>query len=147
MVNVPAVHHYDDKFHVIIMDDCGSASTLKELMLAGKISLSLAEDIGAALGDFLRRLHDWGAQTPSVVQFFEGNKQAKVMSAWATYGRLVSTLTVTDNLPKLAGLEIPSDKLEVLSQAAEHMTQSMTSATSVAVFGIDNKPAVRSLLF
>ncbi|KAJ7292780.1 kinase-like domain-containing protein [Mycena rebaudengoi] len=134
VVNVPAVHLYDDKFNVIIMDDCGSASTLKELMLAGKISVPLAEEIGNALGVFLRRLHDWGTHTPSVAHFFEGNKQAKILSIWMTYGQLVSTLTGNE-LPKLVGLEIPSDKLEVLSKVAEHMTHSMTSATSTFVMG------------
>ncbi|KAJ7110348.1 kinase-like domain-containing protein [Mycena crocata] len=122
MLTVPAVHHFDDDAHVVIMDDCGpTAGTLKSFILEGKITVALADEIGAALGTFLSELHTWNVQNPSAVKFFDGPSQMKFISAWATYGRLVSTLSGQDDLEKLEGLQVASADMDVISQVSEEM--------------------------
>ncbi|KAJ7110347.1 kinase-like domain-containing protein [Mycena crocata] len=131
MVTVPAVHHFDDDAHVVIMDDCGPASrTLKSFMLEGKITTSLAEEIGAALGMFLSALHRRSAQHPADVKFFDGHDQGKIISAWATYGRLVSTLSGQDNVEKLEGLKVSSADMDIISKVADEMSLAINSANS-----------------
>ncbi|KAJ7508553.1 kinase-like domain-containing protein [Mycena galericulata] len=135
VVGVPAVHLFDEENHILIMDDCGTgptAGTLKTLMLAGKITVPLADEIGIALGVFLSGLHKWSTQDRAAVELFDANKQAKVMSAWATYGRLVSTLSGKDNLLKLAGLQIPSETMGVISKIADEMSRAVNSAQSAS---------------
>ncbi|KAJ7493839.1 kinase-like domain-containing protein [Mycena latifolia] len=110
---VPGMHHFDEEAHVIIMDDCGaSAVTLKELFLTAPPSPAVAREIGAALGQFLGRLHSWASIDPSMLDFFDQNQQAKRITAWVTYGRLISTLT-TDNLPAVALLPEQVDESDL----------------------------------
>ncbi|KAJ7114572.1 kinase-like domain-containing protein, partial [Mycena crocata] len=99
---VPGMHHFDKTAHVIIMDDCGEDSlNLKQLMLTATPSSAVAREIGLALGEFLGRLHSWGTVDPSMLDFFDSNEQAKKLTAWVTYGRIISTLT-TDDIPAVA---------------------------------------------
>ncbi|KAF8139316.1 kinase-like domain-containing protein [Mycena galopus ATCC 62051] len=104
---VPELHHFDEQRHVIIMDDCGAQSlNLKELMLTATPSPAVAREIGLALGQFLGRLHSWGATDSSLLDAFDQNTQAKRITAWITYERLISTLT-TDKVPAVACLPTP----------------------------------------
>ncbi|KAJ7835403.1 kinase-like domain-containing protein [Mycena leptocephala] len=60
---VPELYHFDEQAHVIIMEDCGVQSlNLKQLMLTATPSPAVAREIGLALGQFLGRLHLWGAK-------------------------------------------------------------------------------------
>lgn len=74
------MYHFDEEAHVIIMEDSGENSLdLKSLMLNATPSPAVAQEIGRALGQFLGRLHSWGATDPSILDFFDQNEQAKVM--------------------------------------------------------------------
>lgn len=134
VVTVPKVHFFDQDMHIIIMDDCGSdAIMLKQLMQENKVSPVLAEMIGTSLGQFLGTLHKWGKDA-SLLQFFDANEQAKKMSAWVTYGRLVSTLSGKDNLPALnePPLAVPEEKLSIISKLADETSREMTSKPDTA---------------
>ncbi|KAJ7762411.1 kinase-like domain-containing protein [Mycena maculata] len=134
-VRVPTVHLFDEENHILIMDDCGpAAATLKTLMLAGRITPVLADEIGSALGAFLSALHAWSTQPENRagVALFDGNTQAKGMSAWATYGRLVSTLSGADGLPKLVGLQVSDEDMAVVSQIATEMSRAMNAAETAS---------------
>ncbi|KAJ7605117.1 kinase-like domain-containing protein [Mycena polygramma] len=104
---VPALHHFDEIAHVLIMDDCGVDSlNLKQLMLTAPPEPHVARAIGAALGEFLGRLHAWGAGDPALLDAFDGNKCARKITSWITYERLLATLT-TDAPPAVACLRAP----------------------------------------
>ncbi|KAJ7910327.1 kinase-like domain-containing protein [Mycena leptocephala] len=104
---VPELYHFDEQAHVIIMEDCGVQSlNLKQLMLTATPSPAVAREIGLALGQFLGRLHLWGASNSSLLDYFDQNKQAKKITAWITYERLISTLT-TEKLSAVACLPTP----------------------------------------
>ncbi|KAJ7606859.1 kinase-like domain-containing protein [Roridomyces roridus] len=133
LASVPEVHLFDEENHILIMDDCGhgpDSGTLKSLLLAGRITMSLADEIGRALGVFLGALHRKSEENRSDLEFFDANTQAKVVSAWATYGRLASTLSNADNLPKLVGLEVPKEKLEEVSKIGEEMSRRVNAANA-----------------
>lgn len=62
------------------MDDCGLQSlNLKQLMLTATPLPAVAREIGLALGQFLGRLHSWGASDASSLDEFDQNTQAKVI--------------------------------------------------------------------
>lgn len=129
-MTVPTVHRFDKEAGVIIMDDCGvNALTLKRFMQEGRSNPALGEEIGSALGEFLGNLHVWGEGNLPVIDLFEGNKQAKEVSAWATYGRLVSTLSNQDALPALRDppINVSSEQLEMINKASSDTALAMTS--------------------
>ncbi|KAJ7697194.1 kinase-like domain-containing protein [Mycena rosella] len=133
---VPGMHYFDEEAHVIIMDDCGASSlTLKELLLTATPSPAVAREIGLALGEFLGRLHSWAATDPSLLDFFDQNAQAKQITAWVTYGRLISTLT-TDNLPAVALLSEPvppEDIDDIRAIIAERTPEILTSRETLTM--------------
>lgn len=60
VVTVPNVHLFDEEAHVMIIDDCGTdARTLKQLVIDEALPQTVAEEIGAAIGRFLGRIHAW----------------------------------------------------------------------------------------
>ncbi|KAJ7114908.1 kinase-like domain-containing protein [Mycena epipterygia] len=116
LATVPTLHHFDEHAHVIIMDDCGVQSlNLKELMLTATPSPAVAREIGLALGQFLGRVHAWGTADPVMLDVFDQNKQARKITAWITYERIISTLT-TDNLPAVALIPggVPDSTLDAI---------------------------------
>ncbi|KAJ7224025.1 kinase-like domain-containing protein [Mycena haematopus] len=107
LATVPTMYHFDETAHIIIMTDAGENSrNLKALMISAPPSPAVAQEIGRALGQFLGRLHSWGAIDSKMVDFFDQNEQAKRITAWITYDRIISSLT-TDNLPAVALLPEP----------------------------------------
>jgi hypothetical protein len=133
VVTVPDIYLFDRDRSVIIMEDCGEdGMTLKEFLRQGKgSSPDLAEEIGFRLGEFAGCLHRWGMQNPAgILDFFEKNQQAKRMSTWAIYGRLVSTLNGEDALSALSDppLEVPEEQLEVISKVGSNMSHAMSNA-------------------
>lgn len=131
LVTVPAVHRFDKEANVIILDDCGEDSlTLKQFMQDGKSNPSLSEEIGRALGEFLGKVHVWGRHNRPVLDVFETNEQAKTMSAWATYGRLISTLTGQDDLPALRDppIDVSREQLDIIRKISTERARAMTSA-------------------
>ena len=138
IVTVPAVHLFDEAANVIVMDDCGEqAVTLKQLMQENTPPLSVAREIGTALGNFLGRIHECGGRDKSFLDIFDGNLKGKELSAFVTYGRLISTLTGKDDLPALSNppFEIAEDKLEVISKVASERIQAMTSSLDTFTMG------------
>ncbi|EMD41880.1 hypothetical protein CERSUDRAFT_110439 [Gelatoporia subvermispora B] len=137
MVAVPAVHSFDEDANVIIMDDCGeSVVTLKQLLLTTSPQSVLARQMGTSLGVFLARLHSWGGGSDANLAFFAQNKQARELSAFITYGRLVSTLA-DGTLPALSDppLSIPQDELERVEVVAKNATQAMLTTQGTLVMG------------
>ncbi|KAF7793407.1 hypothetical protein EIP86_004519 [Pleurotus ostreatoroseus] len=139
LINVPEIFLYDDKENIIIMEDCGEHSvTLKNLLKDGpSISTETVRKIGATLGTFLARLHSWGKDNQEVLDIFDENKQARTISAWATYGRLVETLSGESKLPRLGNtpLGVSADKLQLVAQIAKETTEKIQSARETLVMG------------
>lgn len=121
-VRVPEVHLFDEANAVIVMDDCCSATsevmTLKEVLIQGRIAVATAQKIGAELGRSLARLHAWGSSSMDARRLFGGNTQARVTTAYITYGVVVSTLDGQDALEKLQGMRISEDELVRLGEVA-----------------------------
>ncbi|KAJ7114832.1 kinase-like domain-containing protein, partial [Mycena epipterygia] len=119
LTTVPELHDFDKHVHEIIMDDCRVESiTLNELMLTATPSITVAREIGLALGEFLGWLHSWGAADPAMLDVFDQNKQAKVVIHYcflAITRHIISTPT-TDNLPAVALIpgEIPDSTLDAI---------------------------------
>ncbi|KAK7465543.1 hypothetical protein VKT23_005518 [Stygiomarasmius scandens] len=138
-VTVPEVYLFDEKENVIIMEDSGQNTvSLKEFIMQGRCSLDVATRIGDALGNFLGQLHVRGSEHISqVLQLFSSNQQAKQISGWATYGRLVSTLKGEDNLDALSGapLNVPEDKLEIIRDVGQRTQQIMMEAEESFLMG------------
>ena len=114
------------------MDDSGVDSiNLKAFMQQGKATLLVAEQIGSAIGEFLGGMHKWGRGNAGVLDAVRGHEEAKVMSAWVCYGRLVSTLKgVGDDgvpIPKLSSpsLEIGKSDMEVVEKVVEETTKAL----------------------
>ncbi|KAK0481572.1 hypothetical protein IW261DRAFT_1084600 [Armillaria novae-zelandiae] len=79
--------------NVIIMDDCGLGTVpLKKLFVDGNYSIASAQNIGEALGHFIKLVHANGNVDKGILDLFKRNVQARQISAYVTYGRLVSTL-------------------------------------------------------
>jgi hypothetical protein len=139
VVTVPTIHYFDDVAHVVIMDDCGvGAVTLKQLMLENPPSASVANAIGAGLGELLSRLHAWGRDPQtSNHAFFDQNQQGKMISGYVTYGRLVSTLTGKDNIPALSDppLDIAQSKLDTISALSSEKIHTINTSHQTLTMG------------
>ncbi|KAG2154610.1 kinase-like domain-containing protein [Suillus clintonianus] len=135
VITVPAVYLFDEEAHVMILDDCGTdARTLKQLVIDEALPQIVAEEIGAAIGRFLGRIHAWNKNVSFDMGIFSNNEVGKMISALVTYGRLISTLSGRDNIAALAdpGLDIPEGKLAVISKLAE--TRSFEISNTAEVF-------------
>ncbi|KAF8640475.1 hypothetical protein AX17_000138 [Amanita inopinata Kibby_2008] len=139
LVTVPDVYFFDEKEHVIVMQDCGDASvSLKQFMLEGRLSASMGERLGKGLGEFLGQLHVWGRDR-AAWQLFDANQQAKEMSAWVYYGRLYETLDVGQNAGVASlrdpPLEVDLQDMEVIKHVAEKMGSAIRNADETFVMG------------
>jgi 5-methylthioribose kinase len=138
VVTVPNVHLFDEEAHVMIIDDCGTdARTLKQLLIDEALPQTVAEEIGAAIGRFLGRVHAWNKDASFDMGIFINNEVGKMISALVTYGRLISTLSGRDNIAVLADpiLDIPEGKLAVISKLAETRSHEISSTTEVLTHG------------
>lgn len=138
VVTVPMIHLFDDTANVIIMDDCGEdVKTLKQLMIDNLATPDVAQQIGIALGQFLASIHSKGSTDKEKLEYFDGNQQARVISAWATYGRLVSTLTGQNAPASLKDpiLDIPAQDIETIGNIAKQTTLEMTTTKETLVMG------------
>ncbi|KAJ7029879.1 kinase-like domain-containing protein [Mycena alexandri] len=133
---VPSVYHLDEEAHILIMEDCGENSiNLKSLLVSAPPSVTIAQDIGRALGQFLGRLHSWGTNEPAMLDFFDQNEQAKEITAWVTYGRILPTLT-SGNVPAVAFLPEPvpeSDLDDIRAIIAERTAEINTSRAALTM--------------
>ncbi|KAI0053429.1 hypothetical protein FA95DRAFT_742640 [Auriscalpium vulgare] len=141
VVTVPAVHAYDATVRAIIMDDAGAEGlpTLKQLFIEHPPTGAIAASIGAALGEFLGRLHAWGrsADGETVINYFAQNTKGKAISAFVTYGRLADTLAGVSALPVLDGppLGIPEDTLRVIRELAARRTEDIRTSRETFLMG------------
>lgn len=157
LINVPQIFHHDDQANVIIMEDCGPESkTLKDLVLAGEVSAELGRQLGKGIGEFLGIVHKEGASGPAAAKF-ASNEQARTVSIWATYGRLVSTLSGADGLPKLEdpGLDL-DEELQTVGSVVARTSAVLAEANDQFVMGdfwpgnilvsLDDKKRVKRVL-
>jgi hypothetical protein len=138
LVTVPTVHLYDATLRVVVMDDCGESSvSLKQYLLETPPSLSLAQKIGDGLGKFLRCLHDWNKSEPSVIEYFDGNKQARNISAMITYGVVIDILTGANLLPLLLDppLSPSSPDTAAIKALADERTNEILNRKDVVTMG------------
>lgn len=120
------------------MEDCGTdAVTLKDFLRSGEASPpGLAQTIGTSLGEFIAAMHEWSKSNPDgILDVFDKSVQAKKLSGWATYGRLLPTLdpTAEDIPPKLLDppLEVDDSDLKAIAQIADELQADMMSARDV----------------
>jgi 5-methylthioribose kinase len=108
----------------MIIEDCGpgmDTRTLKQLVIDGALPQILAEEIGAAIGRFLARMHAWNKEAHFDMGIFTDNEVGKAMTSLVPYGYLSSTLSGQSNITDLADpvLGISKSKLDVLSKLAD----------------------------
>lgn len=130
-VKVPAVLHFDEDKAVIIMEDVGpDAKPLKQLFLDGLVPEVVARKVGSALGEFIANVHrrSGGDASAELLRVFDANEQGKSISAWATYGRLVSTLQ-GEGLPLLSDppLDVSEDKLNTIGTLSKARTSQISA--------------------
>jgi len=140
LISVPEVHLHDSKENVdvLIMDDCGeNALTLKQYLIEGVGTTDTVQKVCAELGNFLHRLHvQVSQQDEEFRSLMNCNTQAKQLSAWATYGRLKSTLDGTDSesVPVIADLGIAESDLKVAEEVSRATTDKMMCSTETVCF-------------
>jgi aminoglycoside phosphotransferase (APT) family kinase protein len=122
---------------VIIMDDVGETSaTLKELVLNNALTADMGTQIGRELAKFLARIHGHNSSTRRLCTSLETNEQARKMSGWVTYGRLVATLSGQSKLPLLPEPPtLASTDLEMVGQIAENVIKRMEEANATVTHG------------
>ncbi|PPQ64298.1 hypothetical protein CVT26_002181 [Gymnopilus dilepis] len=138
IVQVPAVHLFDQEEHVIIMDDAGADSlSLKAFMQQGRATVEIASQIGAAVGKFLGGLHRWGKGNKEACDAVKGNVEAKTMSAFAYYDRLRPTLDGTSTLEKLQDPPLKADDadLEIIDKIAQETKKALLEVDDQFVMG------------
>ncbi|KAL4069802.1 kinase-like domain-containing protein [Scleroderma yunnanense] len=135
-VTTPVVRLFDEEAHVMIIDDAGSDTrTLKDILINETLPEPLPEEIGTLLGRFISHVHGWNEHPQVDLSLFANNEVGKMVSAFLTYDRLVSTLTGGDKLPHLIDpcLEIPEEKLKAISKLAEARIKEVYSSTASGV--------------
>jgi len=142
LARVPIIYLHDETNHVIIMEDAGRDTVnLKELLRRPNPPLPLTgAAIGRALGEFIAIVHVWGKtnQGRASLDFFEGQPQARGICAWATYGRLVDTITgKSESIPLIHDppLQVTSEELEKISKFAEERAEEMRSSRETMTMG------------
>ncbi|PFH50964.1 hypothetical protein AMATHDRAFT_60170 [Amanita thiersii Skay4041] len=124
LITVPEVYLFDEKECVIIMEDAGVDSvSLKQLMIEGRLSISMAEQLGTVLGEFLGWLHAWGKDR-HVLEYFEGHQKAKELIAWVNYGRLYGLIDPSKESDVAALRDPPLDTSEEDPRDGEFSVQS-----------------------
>ena len=115
------------------MDDAGEdCSTLKELLIEESLPKTVAEQIGTALGEFIVGVHTWNKNPDIDLTVFANNQIGKYFTVFATYGRLVSTLTGRDNIPTLSDplLGISEAEVTTISRLVERRKQAINAASA-----------------
>lgn len=142
LARAPTLYHYDPEAHVLIMEDCGAdAHTLKQLIKDNLLDVPACQVIGRALGTFLATVHRECTKDAALMRELDGNTEMKKQSAFATYGRLVSTLTGERkghtgeplfDPPLLESLPVGS--VQTVEEIAEETAQAIVGADAGSVF-------------
>ena len=86
-LRTPQLLFYDDKDHVLIMEDAGRRPSLKGWLKAGANKQTTIA-IGEALGRFLANVHNSTVGNEDVLKMFNGNETAKYLSGTLYFGTL-----------------------------------------------------------
>lgn len=86
-IELPKVLHFDDKSHVLVLEDVGDVPSLKS-WLSDTVPVDLCRSIGTSLGQFLAEVQDIAIQKPALRGLFKDNKMAKQLSAMVYFGNL-----------------------------------------------------------
>lgn len=142
LARAPTLYHYDPEAHVLIMEDCGAdAHTLKQLIKDNLLDVPACQVIGRALGTFLATVHRECTKDAALMRELDGNTEMKKLSAFATYGRLVSTLTGERkgqtgeplfDPPLLESL--PGGSVQTVEEIAQETAQAIVGADAGSVF-------------
>ena len=137
IVTAPAVYLLDEESHALIMEDTGlDTRTLKEILIDETLPRPLLEDIGAALGRFIGNVHGWNERPDVDLSLFANYEVGKSITFFATYSRLVSTLTGKDDIPYLDPcLDIPEEKLLTITKLVKTRDKEIQSASAVITHG------------
>lgn len=138
LVTVPMVYLYDNENHVIIMEDGGEdVVTLRRLALENPPHDSLSHDIGSGLGVFLATLHEVASGSAEMLQYFDGHREGKELSAYLTYGRVTGVLTGDESAGPIIDppLSLPPSDLAMISHIAAETTEAMIAAKSTFTMG------------
>ncbi|ETW86732.1 hypothetical protein HETIRDRAFT_307373 [Heterobasidion irregulare TC 32-1] len=142
-VRVPEVYLFDEERHVIVMEDAGEgAVTLKQLLTEGAASKEVCAGIGAALGGWLRGLHEWGreggaAAEAGALEVFDGNAVGRWVTGWATYGRLADTVAGRGGVGALdePPLGVGEEAVEVLREVARVRAREIAESRETMTMG------------
>lgn len=142
LARAPTLHHYDPEAHVLIMEDRGAdAHTLKQLIKDNLLDVPACQVIGHALGTFLATVHRECTKDVALMRELDGNAEMKKLSAFATYGRLVSTLTgerkghAGESLFDPPLLEsLPGGCVQTVEEIAQETAQAIVGADAGSVF-------------
>ena len=142
IARVPMIYHHDEVNHAIIMEDAGrDAVNLKELLRRpNPPSQATGAAIGRMLGEFIARLHAWGKtdQGRASLDIFDGHPQARDICSWATYGRLVGTITgKSESIPLIHDppLRVAAEELDKVSKFAEERAEEMRTSRETMTMG------------
>lgn len=139
LARAPTLYHHDPKEHVLIMDDCGTDTrTLKQLIKDGLLDVPACRLIGRALGTFLATVHRECTKDEELMRELDKNTEMKKLSAFATYGRLVSTLNGERKGHTGEPLFDPP-LMETLPEATPQTVEEIAQETSQAIIGADAK--------
>jgi hypothetical protein len=142
LARVPIIYLHDEVNHVIIMEDAGRDTVnLKELLKRpNPPSPVTGATIGRALGEFIAGLHAWGkaSQGQGSLDSFDEHPQARGVYAWATYDRLVATITgKSESIPLIHDppLQVTSEELDKISKLAEERAEEMRNSRETMTMG------------
>lgn len=126
-IGIPDIYYYDRDNKVLVMQDAGvEVKNLKDSLLAGEINSSQAVAIGCALADFATLLHTWSKTQPQLCQEMSQHRQATDIYLWATYGRLVETISIVSD-------GILGDYQETFDQVHQLMTSEMRDSVGCGI--------------
>ncbi|EJC98715.1 uncharacterized protein FOMMEDRAFT_23526 [Fomitiporia mediterranea MF3/22] len=98
LATVPELYLHDPEAHIIIMEDAGpSARNLKDLLRTVPLNEETSRELGAAMGRFLAAVHVHGTADTALIEATQNIEDARRITAWITYGRLVDSLKEAGN--------------------------------------------------
>jgi hypothetical protein len=129
------------------MEDGGGSggNTLKQLFIddasrppqSRVLSEESCQRVGLELGRFLAAVHVKGSQDDELLKVCGGNEQAKQITAWAYYGRLVETLEGTGDVKGVIEppLNVSKEDLAVVAEIAKIRSAEVLAAQDIYTVG------------
>ncbi|KZP27682.1 hypothetical protein FIBSPDRAFT_1039994 [Athelia psychrophila] len=102
LISVPSVYHHDNIKHVLIMQDVGTMSTLRDFMGASPPPpTDMAALIGCQLATFIAGLHNWGRNNESARAGLSANAYGRTVMDLCGYQTVVPNATASGILDPL----------------------------------------------